>query len=75
MSGLEGCFVDSWNLGHYLYKGFRFENTQFFGPFLINKNGDIKARQPGGRSPFWDVFAEWYKLSDEEKSKTEVEDC
>lgn len=38
-----------------------FEWHRFFGPSVLKKNGDLRSRQPGMRSPFWPVFDRWFK--------------
>lgn len=40
-------------------KGFTFEDHPRFGPFVLNKRGDPKPKQPGQRASFWRVYAWW----------------
>ena len=59
-----GC-VDSWGAGPFEItvpgKTYRCEDSDRFGPSLITKTGDIAAKQPGGRSPFWKGHRAWVK--------------
>ena len=53
----------------YRFKGFIFEVHHFFGPFKLKK--DFSAAERAGRK-FWQVFAEWDKLTDAEKAETQI---
>ena len=53
----------------YQFKGFLFEFHSRFGPVKVNKNYDPASRM--GRK-FWKAFAEWDKLTPEEKLKTQI---
>jgi hypothetical protein len=60
-----GC-IDTWGRGPYVIeadgKSFRFEDSDRFGPSLINKDGEIKKRPfPGGGSPFWRAHRCWVR--------------
>jgi len=53
----------------YQYKGFIFEFHSYLGPVKIKKNFDPASAM--GRK-FWKAFAEWDKLTPEEKLKTQI---
>jgi hypothetical protein len=53
----------------YQYKGFTFESHFYLGPQKLKKDFDPASRM--GRK-FFKVFAEWDKLTPEEKSKTQI---
>jgi hypothetical protein len=53
----------------YQFKGFLFEFHSRFGPVKVNKNFDPASRM--GRK-FWKAFAEWDKLTPEEKKETQI---
>jgi hypothetical protein len=53
----------------YQYKGFLFEYHTLFGPVKVNKNFDPASRM--GRK-FWKMYAEWDKLTKEEKLETQI---
>lgn len=36
-----------------------FEMHPYCGPMVLRKDGQPKAHQPGGRSPFWPAFDRW----------------
>ena len=36
-----------------------FENHPRFGPIVLRKDGNPKARQPGSRSKFWPAWEAW----------------
>jgi hypothetical protein len=40
-------------------RSWHFEETFFCGPFLLRKDGEPKARQPGSRSLFWPAYQAW----------------
>jgi len=50
----------------YQYKGFVFEHHDYLGPVYLKKD-----LTPSQRTPvlFWDAYAEFYEMSDEEKEK------
>ena len=58
-----GVCIDSWGAGPFVIghegKSWRFEDSDRFGPHLVRKDGEIAARQPGERSPFWDAHRAW----------------
>ena len=60
-----GFCLDSWGAGPFVIeaggKSFRFEDSDRFGPSIINLNGEFKARQLGERSPFWTAHRQWRK--------------
>lgn len=63
---ISGVFcIDAWGAGPFVIthqdKSYRFEDSDRFGPVLLNKNGEPSERQPGERSPFWDVHSLWRK--------------
>lgn len=52
------CFIDGWGVGPFIIevygKQFRFEDSDRFGPALVDRNGDqLKKHWPSPRSPFW----------------------
>lgn len=58
--------IDSWGAGPFIItdargKEWRFEDSDQFGPSIINKRGDILDQQPGERSAFWAAHWEWRK--------------
>ena len=53
----------------YQYKGFTFEAHPYLGPQRLKKNFDPASRM--GRK-FFKVYAEWNKLTPEEKLKTQI---
>jgi hypothetical protein len=40
-------------------KEWKFEMHPHFGPNVLTKNGDVAARQPGEKSPFWNAITAW----------------
>ena len=38
-----------------------FEDSEQWGPSLINQRGEILVKQPGERSPFWDAYHAWVR--------------
>lgn len=63
-SGHGVAFIDSWGAGPYLIeaggKTFRFEDSDRFGPNLVNKDGSVPNRcHPGQRSKFWRAHWLW----------------
>ncbi|NQU60150.1 MAG: hypothetical protein HQ512_03390 [Rhodospirillales bacterium] len=60
-----GVCMDAWGVGPFVVEvgkqSFRFEDSDRFGPSIINKNGEFKAKQPGERSPFWTAHRQWRK--------------
>lgn len=60
--GSMGC-VDAWGAGPFQIevcgKVFRFEDSDRFGPAVINGNGAIRSVQPNGKSPFWHAHFAW----------------
>ena len=59
----DGVCIDGWGSGPFLIsvggKAYRFEDSDRFGPFVMNKDNSISTRQPGGRSPFWKAHRVW----------------
>jgi hypothetical protein len=53
----------------YRFKGFIFEVHYYGGPVKLKKDFSPAARE--GRK-FWQVFAEWEKLTDAEKAETQI---
>ena len=53
----------------YHYRGFTFESHRYLGPQKLKKDFDPASRM--GRK-FYKAFAEWDKLTPEEKSKTQI---
>lgn len=56
--------IDSWGVGPFVIeaagKSFRFEDSDRFGPALVNKRGDPLAKPyPSERSPFWRAHRIW----------------
>lgn len=69
---ISNGFMCSFSTGLYEYKGFRFEMSRF-GPFQINKDGELSKRNFGPRNKaFWKAFEEWQKLSKKEQEKYEL---
>lgn len=59
---VPGLCLDSWGAGPFVITAggrYRFEDSDRFGPVLINKNGSEAKAQPGGRSPFWRAHRIW----------------
>lgn len=59
-------FFDVWGAGPFVIsvagKDFRFEDSDRFGPALINRNGELKAEPyPPERSPFWRAHRIWVR--------------
>ena len=42
-------------------KLWRWEFTEWMGPMFLRKDGEFMERQPGEKSPAWDVFEKWRK--------------
>jgi len=40
-----------------------FEQHPMFGPIILRKDGNPKARQPGSRSKFWPAWQAWHDLN------------
>ena len=53
----------------YQFKGFTFEFHSYLGPVKVKKNFDPASAM--GRK-FWKAFAEWDKLTKEEKLETQI---
>jgi hypothetical protein len=53
----------------YQFKGFTFESHRYLGPQRLKKDFDPASRM--GRK-FFKAFAEWDKLTPEEKLKTQI---
>ena len=53
----------------YQFKGFIFEFHSYLGPVKVKKNFDPASAM--GRK-FWKAFAEWDKLTKEEKLQTQI---
>lgn len=62
---IPGGFIDCWGAGPFTieYNGssWRFEDSDRFGPVIVNKHGDPTSRQPGQYSKFWKAHAEWVR--------------
>ncbi len=56
-----GVCLDAWGAEPFVIEGFRFEDSDQFGPVVVNQDGSIKAEQPGERSPFWAAYSAWRK--------------
>lgn len=58
-----GLCIDTWGTGPFVIcvddRSYRFEDSDRFGPSLINRNGDPKARSPREGHPFWRVHRIW----------------
>ncbi len=39
----------------------KFEDHPYFGPFVLDRNGDPKNDQPHESSPFWEAVNCWYQ--------------
>lgn len=66
------CHIDSWGSGPFVLnverRSFRFEDSDRFGPSLVNKDGEIKAKPyPAASSPFW----RWHRLWVRQGRRTE----
>ncbi len=60
----NGFCLDHWGAGPFTITAggkteYRFEDSDRFGPYLVKKNGDLLANQPGERSPFWKAYRLW----------------
>lgn len=60
----EGFHADGWGTGNYVItaedgKTYRFEDSDMFGPALVDDRGDILKKQPGERSLFWRAHRIW----------------
>jgi hypothetical protein len=53
----------------YQFKGFLFEFHSYLGPQKLKKNWDVASAM--GRK-FWRMYAEWDKLTKEEKLETQI---
>lgn len=53
----------------YQFKGFIFEFHSYLGPQKLKKNWDVASAM--GRK-FWRMYAEWDKLTKEEKLETQI---
>lgn len=63
--GADFC-IDSWGSGPFMIESggrtFRFEDSDRFGPSLLNENGDIASTcWPSIRSPFWRAHRIWVR--------------
>jgi len=59
-----GFHLDSWGSGPFYIrvngKRYAFEDSDMFGPVLLNKDGSISERQPiSERHPFWLGYQPW----------------
>lgn len=64
--GPGGWCIDAWGAGPFVIeaggKSFRFEDSDRFGPSLVNRNGEIRANPfPGQNSPFWNAHRAWVR--------------
>ena len=61
----NGFCLDYWGAGPFEItaagKTFRFEDSDQFGPSTIRKDGEITARQPLEKAPFWAAHRAWVK--------------
>lgn len=48
-------------------KPWTFENHPHFGPIVLRKDGNPKARQPGSRSRFWPAYEAWRDSTESKK--------
>ncbi len=59
----DGICIDVWGAGPYIISAaghdFRFEDSDQYGPLIIEKNGEPAVVQPGERSPFWARHKTW----------------
>jgi hypothetical protein len=60
----NGIFVDSWGAGPFIItvagKKYRFEDSDRWGPHLVNKHGDLlKHDVPSEKSAFWWSWRLW----------------
>jgi hypothetical protein len=57
--------IDAWGAGpftiHAASKAFRFKDSDRFGPYLLNRRGDILDKQPREGSPFWRAHRIWVR--------------
>lgn len=65
-SGGGGTYFDAWGAGPFSIevndKSYLFEDSDRFGPALLNQNGELKKNPyPGQRSPFWRGHFAWVK--------------
>lgn len=61
---VQGACIDTWGSGPFVIKdasgrAWRFEDSDRFGPAILNQDDSVKARQPGERSLFWRPHALW----------------
>lgn len=42
-------------------KRWHFEMHSYFGPAALNSQGEVAARQPGPRHPFWTAVTLWHQ--------------
>jgi hypothetical protein len=58
-----GFCIDSWGAGPFVMivglKKYRFEDSDRFGPLIVNKDGREAAIQPAERSAFWAYHRAW----------------
>lgn len=55
-----GVFIDGWGAGPLILGKWRFEDSDRFGPALVNRDGELKANPyPGEQSPFWPIYYAW----------------
>lgn len=59
-----GCFIDGWGAGPFVIdvygKQFRFEDSDRFGPMLVDRNGEpLEKYCLSSRSPFWYGHERW----------------
>lgn len=65
-AGGKGLRIDYWGAGPFTIeaegKSFRFEDSDRFGPALVDRHGDpIKNPWPSPRSPFWRAHRIWVR--------------
>ena len=61
----RGFFIDGWGAGPFEItvgrRKFRFEDSDRFGPAILDRNDNPADAQPGERSPFWKAHFQWVK--------------
>lgn len=61
----DGICLDAWGAGPFEIvvggKLYTFEDSDRFGPLILNKSGEPLSKQPGKRHPFWAAHLAWVK--------------
>lgn len=64
-SNSSGIHVDGWGAGPFIImvagRSYRFEDSDRFGPYLIEKKDQILERQPREGHPFWRAHRIWVR--------------